>query len=67
MAIVILVIGVILIGTGITGHYFWTRRRRPISPDERRALRLAVVIGSIIAGVWLVAWSISWQMHFHIH
>jgi cytochrome bd-type quinol oxidase subunit 1 len=57
MAVVTLIIGAILLGAGLLGHTFFTRSKRQLHPDEHKARRWVVTIGSLVAGLWLVAFS----------
>ena len=51
MAVTTLIIGIILLGTGILGHTFFTRQKRALHPDEHKARRWVVTIGSLVAGL----------------
>jgi hypothetical protein len=63
MATTTLVIGIILLGIGIFGHHFFTREKRALHPDEHRARRWVVTIGSLVVGLWLVAFSAAYLLH----
>jgi hypothetical protein len=65
MAITTLIIGVILLGTGLLGHTFFTRQKRELHPDEHRARRWVMTIGSLVAGLWLVAFSAAQLLHYY--
>lgn len=65
MAITTLIIGVILLGIGLLGHTFFTRQKRALQPDEHRARKWVVTIGSLVAGLWLAAFSVAHLLHYY--
>jgi hypothetical protein len=65
MAILTLIIGIVLLGIGLLGHAFFTRQKRALHPDEHRARRWVVTIGSLVAGLWLVAFSAAQLLHYY--
>jgi hypothetical protein len=67
MATITLIIGIILLGMGLLGHTFFTRQKRALQPDEHRARRWVVTIGSLVAGLWLVAFSAAQLLHYYRH
>jgi hypothetical protein len=67
MALLTLIIGVILLGIGLLGHTFFTRQKRELHPDEHRARRWVMTIGSLVAGLWLVAFSATQLLHHYGH
>ena len=65
MAVTTLIIGIILLGTGILGHTFFTRQKRALHLDEHKARRWVVTIGSLVAGLWLVAFSAAQLLRYY--
>jgi hypothetical protein len=65
MALTTLIIGVILLGIGLLGHNFFTREKRQLHPDEHKARKWVVTIGSLVAGLWLVAFSAAQLLHHY--
>ncbi|QNI33022.1 hypothetical protein H7849_03320 [Alloacidobacterium dinghuense] len=65
MAVVTLIIGIVLLGMGLLGHTFFTRTKRALHPDEHRARRWVMTIGSLVAGLWLVAFSAAQLLHYY--
>lgn len=68
MAVITLIIGVILLGAGLLGHTFFTRftrQKRQLHPDEHKARRWVMTIGSLVAGLWLVAFSAAQLLHYY--
>jgi|GEM_PF-6949767 hypothetical protein len=65
MATTTLIIGIILLGTGVLGHHFFTHEKRQLHPDEHRARKWVVTIGSLVAGLWLVAISAAHLLHVY--
>jgi hypothetical protein len=65
MAVTTLIIGIILLGIGLLGHTFFTRQKRELHPDEHKARRWVVTIGSLVAGLWLVAFSAAQLLHYY--
>jgi cytochrome bd-type quinol oxidase subunit 1 len=63
MATTTLIIGIIFLGCGLLGHHFFTREKRQLHPDEHRARKWIVTIGSLVAGLWLVAFSAAQLLH----
>ena len=63
MATLTLIIGIILLGMGLLGHTFFTRQKRALHPDEHKARRWFMTIGSLVAGLWLVAFSAAHLIH----
>ncbi len=65
MAVITLIIGVVLLGMGLLGHTFFTRQKRALHPDEHRARRWVMTIGSVVAGLWLVAFSAAELLRYY--
>ncbi|HZU08652.1 MAG TPA: hypothetical protein VFA02_02015 [Pseudacidobacterium sp.] len=65
MATATLIIGLIFLGIGVLGHHFFTREKRQLHPDEHRARKWVVTIGSLVAGLWLVAFSAAHLLHVY--
>jgi hypothetical protein len=65
MATTTLIIGVILLGIGLLGHHFFTREKRALHPDEHRARKWVVTIGSLVVGLWMVAFSAVQLIHYY--
>lgn len=65
MAVTTLIIGIILLGVGLSGHNFFTRQKRQLHPDEHRARKWVVTIGSLVVGLWLVAFSAAQFLHHY--
>jgi hypothetical protein len=65
MAVVTLIIGIVLLGIGLLGHTFFTRQKRALHPDEHRARRWVLTIGSVVAGLWLVAFSAAQLLAYY--
>lgn len=65
MATVTLIIGIILLGVGLLGHHFFTRQKRTLHPDESKARKWVVTIGSLVAGLWLVAFSAAQLLRYY--
>ncbi|MBW4025812.1 hypothetical protein [Acidipila rosea] len=64
MATLTLIIGVILLGIGVLGHRYGTRRRRVAAPDELMARKWVMTIGSVIVALWFVAFSAAHLLHY---
>lgn len=56
--------GAILI-IGLLGQIYGIRRRDPAHPEDRKARKLVVTIGSMVVGLWLVAFSAARLLHLH--
>jgi len=65
MAVLTLILGILLLGMGLLGHTFFTRKKRALHPDEHRARRWVMTIGSLVAGLWLVAFSAAQLLHYY--
>jgi hypothetical protein len=65
MATLTLIIGIILLGAGLLGHTFFTRQKRALHPDEHKARKWVMTIGSVVAGLWLVAFSAVQLLHYY--
>lgn len=65
MATTTLIIGIILLGIGLLGHTFFTRQKRTLHPDEHRARKWVMTIGSLVAGLWLMAFSAAQLLHHY--
>jgi hypothetical protein len=65
MAVVTLIIGIVLLGIGLLGHTFFTRQKRALHPDEHRARRWVMTIGSVVVGLWLVAFSAAQLLAYY--
>jgi hypothetical protein len=65
MATTTLILGIILLGIGLMGHHFFTREKRRLRPDEHRARKWVVTIGSLVVGLWLVAFSAAQLLHYY--
>jgi hypothetical protein len=65
MATTTLIFGIILLGPGILGHHFFTREKRQLHPDEHRARKWVMTIGSLVVGLWLVAFSAAQLLHIY--
>jgi hypothetical protein len=47
------------------GHHFFTREKRQLHPDEHRARKWVMTIGSLVVGLWLVAFSAAQLLHIY--
>jgi hypothetical protein len=65
MATTTLILGIILLGIGLLGHHFFTREKRALHPDEHKARKWVMTIGSLVAGLWLVAFSAAQLLHYY--
>jgi hypothetical protein len=65
MAWFTLIFGGIILLIGLLGQIFGVRRGRPAHPDDRRAGKLVMTVGSTVVGLWLVAFSVARLLHLH--
>lgn len=65
MAWFTLIFGGAILLIGLLGQVFGIRRGLPAHPEDRRARKLVVTIGSMVVGLWLVAFSAARLLHLH--
>jgi hypothetical protein len=65
MAWLTLIIGGVILITGLLGQMFGTRHGNPAHPDDKRVGKIVVTIGSAVVGLWLVAFSAVQLLHLH--
>ena len=66
MATLVLIIGVVVFGIGISGQIgLWRRVARKSSAGDRRGARIVITLAAIIIGAWLVIASTAHLLHSH--
>ena len=60
-----LIIGGLVLIVGLYGQFFAIRRGAPAHPEDKRAGRLILTIGSTVVGLWLVAFSVVHLLRLH--
>lgn len=53
----LLALGIVLFGAGVVGQIRGRAKAKTFHPDDLRARRWVVTVGSIVVGAWLVALS----------
>jgi hypothetical protein len=72
MAWFTLLFGALLLGIGIGGQIFGTGRqaagkpRLTNHPEDRRARRWVLTLGTLVVGLWFVAFSAVHLLHMHV-
>jgi hypothetical protein len=50
-----LIVGIVLFGIGIAGQIFGRSKAGHLHPDDLRARKWVVTVGSMVVGAWLLA------------
>jgi len=65
MAWITLTLGALLMGIGIGGQIFGTRKSSRLAPQDRHARNWVFTVGSLVVGLWIVAFSAAHYLHHH--
>jgi hypothetical protein len=65
MAWFTLIFGGAILIIGLIGQFYGIRRRTPVHPEDHKARKLVLTIGSMVVGLWLVAFSAAQLLHLH--
>uniref|UniRef100_A0A372ISB6 Uncharacterized protein n=2 Tax=Paracidobacterium acidisoli TaxID=2303751 RepID=A0A372ISB6_9BACT len=65
MAWFTLLFGALLLGIGIGGQIFGVGKQRLHHPEDRKARKMVVALGSLVVGLWFVAFSAAHLLHMH--
>ena len=66
MAWLTLIIGGTILLIGLLGQMFGMRRGNPAHPEDKRARKMVISIGSAVVGLWLMAFSAVQLLHLHL-
>jgi hypothetical protein len=65
MAWFTLIFGGVILIIGLFGQVFGIRGGRPGHPEDKRAGKIVITIGSAVVGLWLVAFTVSRLLHLN--